>query len=120
MPGRGTDPDRVRCSFRVRTPSEKHPGMFDYMVMSLNNPSGDGDLHTLYPPAVGDLITLHSIGGPSGRFKVLAREWGHASYGSDYWPLLDAHPTHGPMLVVLVELSEDFFRDQAPADEEEL
>jgi hypothetical protein len=48
---------------------------------------------------------------------VIAREWSHASYGSDHWPLLDAHPTHGPMLFVLVEPSEDFYHDQAPSDE---
>lgn len=114
------DPNRVRCSFRVRTPSEKHPGMFDYTPIALSHPTGDGDLHTLHPPAVGDLICLHGVGGgPSGRFRVLSREWGHASFGSDYWPLLDAQPTHGPALYVLVEPSDDFFHDQAPAEEEQ-
>lgn len=116
----GADPNRVRCCFYVRTPSEKHPGRFDYTVMSLNHPTGDANLYTLHPPVVGDLICLHDIaGGPSGRFKVLAREWSHASYGSTNWPLLDTHPTHGPTLYVLVEPSEDFFRDSALNDEEE-
>lgn len=121
MIGRNTpDPDRVRCSFQVRTPSEKHPGKFDYTYISLNHPSGDANLHTLHPPAIGDLICLHDIaGGPSGRFKVIAREWSHASYGSTNWPLLDSHPTHGPTLYVLVEPSDDFYQDMAPAEEEQ-
>lgn len=113
------NPDRVRCSFHVRTPSEKHPGMFDYTEIALNHPTGDANLHTHHPPMVGDLICLHDVRGePSGRFKVLAREWGHASYGSTYWPLLDAHPTHGPTLYVLVEPSDDFFEHMAPSEEE--
>jgi hypothetical protein len=119
---RGTDPDptRVRCSFYVRTPSDKHPGMFDYTDIVLNHPTGDGNLHVLHPPAVGDIIPLTDVTKKfSGRFKVLAREWGHASYGSTYWPLLDAHPTHGPMLYLLVEPSEDFFHNQAPRDDDD-
>lgn len=117
---RGTDPDpiRVRCSFHVRAPSGKHPGMFEYTAIALIHPSGDGDLHTLYPPVVGDLICLHDVTKKfSGRYKVLAREWSYASYGSHDWPLLNAHPTHGPTLHVLVELSDDFFLDMAPGDE---
>lgn len=116
---RGSDPDpnRIRCSFHVRTPSVKHPGMFDYTAIALNHPSGDGNLHTLYPPVVGDLICLFDVTKKfSGRFKVLAREWGYASYGSYDWPLLAAHPTHGPTLYVLVESSDDFYLDLAPAD----
>lgn len=117
---REVDPNRVRCSFYVRTPSEKHPGMFDYTPISLNNPRGDGDLHTYHPPAVGDTISLHDISGNArGKHRVIARDWMHASYGSTYWPLLDAVPTHGPALYVLVEPAEDFFRDQAPTDEDE-
>jgi hypothetical protein len=94
--------------------------MFDYTAIALNHPSGDGNLHTLHPPVVGDLICLHDVTKKfSGRFKVLAREWGYASYGSDYWPILDAHATHGTMLYVLVEPSDDFFVDLAPDDEPE-
>jgi hypothetical protein len=94
--------------------------MFDYTAISLNHPIGDGNLHVLHPPVVGDLICLHDVTKRfSGRFKVLAREWGYASYGSDHWPILDAHPTHGPMLYVLVEPSADFFDDQAPSDDSE-
>jgi hypothetical protein len=116
-----SDDTRVRCSFHLRTPSETHPGLFNYDQIAINSRNHDGKLHTDHPPLIGDSIYLHDLSGriQGGLFKVIDRNWLHSSYGSVDWPITQPQPSSGPLLEILVERSEGFFQDEAPTDEDE-
>jgi hypothetical protein len=110
----------VVCCFFIRTPADGD--QFYYDPVNVGSWHGDGNLHTPYPPDVGDLIHLwDTFKKQGGTYKVLAREWLHSSYGSTYWPVLEQQPTVGPRLDLIVEPAEGVFQDQAmrPDDEDE-
>ncbi|WP_329214848.1 hypothetical protein OG352_05335 [Streptomyces sp. NBC_01485] len=108
----------IVCSFYIRTPAEQ--GQFHYEPVNVSSPHYDGKMHTLYAPAVGDLIHLwDTTKKQGGTFEVLARHWLHSSYGSTSWPVLEQQPTVGPLLDLIVQAAEGVFRDQAPLPDEE-
>lgn len=107
-------PGTVVCTFHERVPAGG--STFHYRRVWLSNRDGDGVLRTPFPPAVGDTIFLYDRGGtetgPRGCFRVVERDWGHTSYGSTYWPVLDKHPAQGPRLTLIVVAAEGPFRNQ--------
>ena len=109
----------VRCQFHVRTPAD---GGWYYDHVRIAGPESDGDLHTTYPPAVGDLIFLwDAFKRSGGRFRVVGRDWLHAGWGSTYWPYTERQSTVGPELQLIVEPADGLFVDQVlrPEDEDE-
>lgn len=112
-------PETVVCEFHERTRASDSTSR--YTRIWISNPDGDGVLCTPFPPAIGDTIFLYDRGGtetgPRGRFRVVARDWFHASYGSTYWPVLEQHPKQGPRLSIVVVKDDGPFHDQEPDDD---
>lgn len=111
-----TDDTRTRCAFYLRTPATETT--HTYTRIWLSSQGGHGYLATTQPPAIGDQIFLYDRGGtergPRGEFRVVARSWNHASYGSTYWPVLNDRPVVGARLDIIVEPAQGLMQDEEP------
>jgi hypothetical protein len=110
----------VACVFNVRTEVTDAP-TYRYDQIVVSGPRGDGYLQTPHPPQIGDQIYLYDQrgNGPRGEFRVIARSWHHASWGSANWPILDAHATEPSRLDVLLEPCDGIFADEEPDGEDD-
>jgi hypothetical protein len=115
------DDTRTRCVFYVRTPATETT--HTYTRIWLSSRDCDGYLTTTQPPAIGDQIFLYDHGGtgngPRGEFRVVARSWRHASYGSTYWPYTDDRPTVGASLDIVVVPAKSLMHDQETSSDDE-
>lgn len=97
---------QVRCSFYIRTRTH---GGFHYAPVEVRSGPDSQGLTTQYPPVIGDLINL-----PGGVFVVTARAWSHSKYGSSNWPPGASQPILGPLLDVIVQVTEGPFVAEVP------
>ena len=109
-----SDSTFARVKFSVRSPATADSWHYDRIT--LDSPYGGGFTPMHHPPAVGDLIVLSDKHRDdlSGVFRVVERQWVHASYGSASWPLSKPEPADGPLLDIIVEPSEGAYRDEEP------
>lgn len=112
----------VRCTFYLRAPVDpRDPGAgARYEVLPILSPGavtvGLPIVSTEYPPEIGD-----RVGGVSGMYRVVDREWIYPERGSKHWPINEPRPVVGPSLMLIVERAPGMFADQVlhPEDTDE-
>lgn len=105
-----------RVGFMIRYPAGD--GKWWFRPVYLPAPA-DSSMPMAYPPAPGDLISLYDDrdgenhqpeGGPV--FRVVARMWNHAAYGSGSWPYGRPEPVEGPLLDIIAEPAPGLYADE--------
>lgn len=97
-----------RCTFYTRTPVGDGSAC-RYKTIRVSGWSGEGDVCTPHPPAVGDFVSLSG-----STYRVVERAWVFPVYGSAAWPS-GPTPLEGSWLQIMLETAEGLFRDEAPS-----
>jgi hypothetical protein len=114
----------IHCAFFVRTPAGD--AQYRYRGVMVPGFGGAGRLDTCWPPAVGDLISLRDFRQerqdvPFGHvYRVIERHWVHPQYGTRDWPSDQPAPDEGPMLDIIVEITNGPFRNEIDRGEREM